>query len=99
VSPDRFRWVVSTVLLGGLAVSTALLLAGLVASWLVGWQGLVLGMPATALARIGLIVLIATPVLRVLVSVIGFILERDRLYALITAAVLGIVLASLLLVR
>ncbi|PZR63313.1 MAG: hypothetical protein DLM71_05245 [Chloroflexi bacterium] len=99
MSPDRFRWVVSTVLLGGLAVSTALLLAGLVASWLVGWQGLVLGMPATALARIGLIVLIATPVLRVLVSVIGFILERDRLYALITAAVLGIVLASLLLVR
>ncbi|MGI8871885.1 MAG: DUF1634 domain-containing protein [Candidatus Limnocylindria bacterium] len=99
MSPDRFRWVVSTVLLGGLAVSTALLLAGLVASWLVGWQGLVLGMPATALARIGLIVLIATPVLRVLVSVIGFILERDRLYALITAAVLAIVLASLLLVR
>ncbi|MDQ6682538.1 MAG: DUF1634 domain-containing protein [Chloroflexota bacterium] len=99
MSPDRFRLVVSSVLFGGLAVSTALLLAGLVASWLVGWQGMVLGMPATALARIGLIVLIATPVLRVLVSVIGFILERDRLYALITAAVLGIVLASLLLVR
>lgn len=99
MSPERFRWVVSSVLFGGLAVSTALLLAGLVASWLVSWQGMVLGMPATALARIGLIVLIATPVLRVLVSVIGFILERDRLYALITAAVLGIVLASLLLVR
>jgi hypothetical protein len=99
VSPERFRLVVSSVLLGGLAISTALLLVALVSSWLVGWHGSVLGVEVAHLARIGLVVLIATPVVRVLVSVIGFALERDRLYVLITATVLIIVLASLFLVR
>ena len=99
MSPERFRLVVSSVLLGGLAISTALLLVALVSSWLVGWHGSVLGVEVAHLARIGLVVLIATPVVRVLVSVIGFALERDRLYVLITATVLIIVLASLFLVR
>lgn len=52
-----------------------------------------------AITQLGLLILIATPVMRVAVSVIGFARERDALYVAITLAVLGILLASLLLVR
>jgi uncharacterized membrane protein len=52
-----------------------------------------------ALAQTGLLVLLATPVLRVAVSLVAFVLERDRLYALITATVLALLLLSILLVR
>jgi uncharacterized membrane protein len=52
-----------------------------------------------AVVQLGLLVLIATPVVRVAVSVIGFALERDRLYVAITLAVLAILLASLFLTR
>lgn len=52
-----------------------------------------------ALTQLGLLVLVATPVVRVGFSVIGFALERDRLYVAITLAVLAVLLASLLLVR
>lgn len=48
-----------------------------------------------AFAQAGLLVLLATPVMRVAASIAGFALEGDRLYALITLAVLGILLASL----
>jgi len=44
-----------------------------------------------------LLVLIATPILRVAGSIFAFLHERDFLYAGITAFVLLIVLASLLL--
>jgi Protein of unknown function (DUF1634) len=52
-----------------------------------------------AIAQAGLLVLVATPVSRVAVSLVAFLLERDRLYAAITAAVLGLLLFSLLVVR
>jgi uncharacterized membrane protein len=52
-----------------------------------------------AIAQVGLLVLVATPVVRVAVSLIAFGLERDRLYAAITAAVLALLLLSLLVVR
>ena len=42
----------------------------------------------------GLLVLIATPVARVVLSVVIFIKVRDRLYAAITSAVLMILLFS-----
>ena len=48
-----------------------------------------------ALAQAGLLVLLATPVLRVLTSVVAFALEGDHLYAAITLAVLAILLVSL----
>jgi len=48
-----------------------------------------------AFAQAGLLVLIATPVVRVMASVVAFVLERDRLYAAITIAVLAILLVSL----
>ncbi|HEY2888753.1 MAG TPA: DUF1634 domain-containing protein, partial [Candidatus Limnocylindrales bacterium] len=42
-----------------------------------------------ALAQAGLLVLVATPVFRVFVSLVAFALEHDRLYAAITATVLA----------
>jgi uncharacterized membrane protein len=52
-----------------------------------------------AIAQLGLLVLVATPIVRVLTSLVAFALERDRLYVAITAIVLGILLASALLIR
>ena len=46
--------------------------------------------------ELGVILLIATPVARVLISVFLFAAERDRLYVLITAAVLTLLLFSML---
>jgi uncharacterized membrane protein len=50
---------------------------------------------ARAIIQFGLLLLIATPVARVLFSVFGFALERDRMYVVITLIVLGILLYSL----
>ena len=52
-----------------------------------------------AFAQAGLLVLVATPVVRVMASVVAFALERDRLYTAITLAVLAILLVSLLGLR
>ncbi|MGB2676156.1 MAG: DUF1634 domain-containing protein [Candidatus Acidiferrum sp.] len=49
-----------------------------------------------AVIQFGLLLLIATPVARVLFSVIAFALERDRTYIVVTLVVLGILLYSLL---
>jgi len=45
-----------------------------------------------AIVMAGLLLLIATPIARVALSIIAFIIERDRLYTAITAAVLVILL-------
>jgi uncharacterized membrane protein len=52
-----------------------------------------------AIGQLGLLVLVATPMLRVLASLIAFALERDRLYVGITSVVLSILLAASLLIR
>ena len=52
-----------------------------------------------AMSQLGLLVLLATPVARVATSVVGFALERDRLYTAITVAVLLILLTSIFLLR
>ena len=46
--------------------------------------------------ELGVILLIATPVARVLISVFLFVAEKDRLYVLITAIVLALLLFSML---
>jgi uncharacterized membrane protein len=48
------------------------------------------------LIQLGLLFLIATPIFRVALSIVGFAIERDRLYVLFTAIVLFILLYSLL---
>jgi uncharacterized membrane protein len=49
-----------------------------------------------ACMQLGLLILVATPIARVALSVIGFALERDRLYTVITLFVLGLLVAGLL---
>jgi uncharacterized membrane protein len=54
------------------------------------------GLRARSIIQLGVLLLIATPVLRVVVSLVGFALERDWHYVLITAIVLSILLYSLI---
>jgi uncharacterized membrane protein len=51
---------------------------------------------ADGIVQLGLLLLIATPIARVVFSVIGFVKERDWLYVGITAAVLALLTYSLL---
>ncbi|MGA2004188.1 MAG: DUF1634 domain-containing protein [Terriglobales bacterium] len=46
--------------------------------------------------QLGLLLLIATPIARVAFSIIGFALERDRMYVTFTLIVLAVLLYSLL---
>jgi uncharacterized membrane protein len=46
--------------------------------------------------QFGLLLLIATPVVRVAFSIVAFALQRDRLYVMVTLIVLGILLFSLI---
>ncbi|MGZ3585994.1 MAG: DUF1634 domain-containing protein [Candidatus Limnocylindrales bacterium] len=117
--PDRLRLAVSRVLTVGVAISAVLLVAGLGAALLVGWEGSLLGgTPTTepiytlpgllaglavleplAIAQLGLYVLVLTPILRVVASLVLFAVERDRVYVLVSLGVLAILLAGLLVVR
>jgi len=49
-----------------------------------------------AIIQAGIILLIATPVLRIICSFIGFIIEKDYLYTAISLLVLLIILASMI---
>jgi uncharacterized membrane protein len=65
-----------------------------------GIGGIVAGalrLNSKAVVQLGIILLLATPVVRVLLSLLAFILQRDRLYTAITSLVLAILLYSLLL--
>ena len=57
-------------------------------------QGLLIFRPQAVIA-LGLLLLIATPVTRVAVSILTFALERDRQYVVITGIVLTILLSSM----
>ncbi len=46
--------------------------------------------------EVGLLVLIATPIARVLFSVVAFALQRDRVYVVVTLLVLGVLLYNLI---
>lgn len=119
MTPERFRMVVSLVLLTGVSIAGILIAAGFLGSLVVGWQGSLLGRPTgtsaatdfgqigeglsvlrpIAITQLGLLVLLATPVMRVATSVVGFALERDRLYVVVTLIVLTILLTSIFLLR
>ena len=51
---------------------------------------------ARSIIQFGVLLLIATPVLRVAFSLVGFALERDRHYVVITLIVLAVLLYSLI---
>jgi uncharacterized membrane protein len=50
---------------------------------------------SVSIVQLGLLLLIATPVVRVVFALAGFLLERDKLYTLVSAAVLAILVFSL----
>jgi uncharacterized membrane protein len=92
-APDtsHLERILGVVLRTGALASTVLLAAGL---------ALALGRPSAALGPIlvsaGLCILMATPVARVIASVIGYAADRDWTFFALTATVLGILLSSLL---
>ena len=117
-STDELRLVVARVLLIGVALSAALVLAGFVASLLVGWDGSLLGaapggdptdigalaeglrnLRPQAIAQLGLLTLILTPMARVAASLVLFAVERDRTYVVVSMIVLVILLTGLLVIR
>lgn len=51
---------------------------------------------ARSIIQLGILLLIATPIARVALSLLGFLLERDRTYVVVTALVLAILLFSLI---
>jgi uncharacterized membrane protein len=52
-------------------------------------------MHAAAIVQLGLVLLIATPVARVAMSLVAFILQRDRVYIVVTSIVLALLIYSL----
>jgi uncharacterized membrane protein len=60
------------------------------------WSGLRVLQPQ-AIIELGLLLLIATPVLRVMISVVAFNMEHDRRYVVIALLLLAILMTSFML--
>ncbi|MGH7042961.1 MAG: TSUP family transporter [Acetobacteraceae bacterium] len=103
--------IISGVLRGGVLLSVAVILGGIAyfyALRIAGLQphptfpdtlptvlaGLLDGEPL-AIVVLGLLILLATPVARVAVSIVAFAIEEDRTYVIITTLVLAILLFSI----
>ena len=59
------------------------------------WMGLK-ALEPLAIVQTGVVVLLATPVLRVLFSIFAFLFVRDYLYVVITCIVFAIILLNML---
>jgi uncharacterized membrane protein len=88
VSTRRLEHVISIVLRTGVVTSSVCLGVGLALS-LVGATSL-----AEVLLNVGVIVLLVTPVVRVLVSITEYVSERDWAFVMLTAIVLAELAAS-----
>jgi uncharacterized membrane protein len=86
---SRLERVVGTVLRGGVVVSSTCLTAGLLLSLATGGGGV-----AAFLLNAGIIVLLATPVARVVVSTVEYATEGDWPFAMLTSIVLLELIAS-----
>jgi len=86
VAADR---VLSLTLKFGAYTAFALIVAGLVLQLIVPWGGRVV--------VTGLVVLLATPVLRIIAACLQFLRERDFRYALVSFGVLAIVVLAYVL--
>ena len=51
---------------------------------------------SVSIIQLGLLLLVLTPVARVTVAIVGFLLERDRFYAMVSLIVLAILAFSLM---
>ncbi|HZE82637.1 MAG TPA: DUF1634 domain-containing protein [Candidatus Polarisedimenticolia bacterium] len=86
VAADR---VLSLTLKFGAYMAFALIVAGLVLQFVASW--------GSRVAAAGLLVLLATPVLRIIVACLQFLRERDFKYALVSFGVLTIVVLAYVL--
>jgi uncharacterized membrane protein len=86
VAADR---VLSLTLKFGAYMAFALIVAGLALQFAVPW--------AMKVTKAGLLVLLATPVLRIIVACLQFLRERDFKYALVSFGVLAIVVLAYVL--
>jgi uncharacterized membrane protein len=80
----RLERLIDAVLQVGVVVSSLCMAAGLALSLV----GLETSAAANLLLQIGIVVLLATPVARVIVSTIEYIAERDWIFAALTLTVL-----------
>ena len=62
------------------------------------WHGVIHG-DAESVIQLGLLLLIATPVVRVILAGVGFLMERDHLYFWVSGIVLAVLLYSLWHIR
>lgn len=111
----RAELVISNVLRGGVLLSAAIIVIGVVMFYvryaLLGardnqfphsFGAVIAGIAhgdARSVIALGLLVLLVTPLLRVAVSILAFALERDWRYVLITSIVLAVLLISFFLGR
>jgi uncharacterized membrane protein len=58
--------------------------------WTAAFQG-----RGRSIIQLGLFILIATPIARIVFSVIGYVFEKDYLYLVLTLAVLAIILMNI----
>jgi uncharacterized membrane protein len=86
VAADR---ILSLTLKLGAYTAFALIVGGLILQHFAAW--------GPAVAKAGLMVLLATPVLRIVVALIQFLRERDFRYALVSFGVLAIVVLAYVL--
>jgi uncharacterized membrane protein len=80
-------------LITGVTVSFAFLIAGLAMQYVAkGW-----GVDPSLLLRIGIAMLLGTPVIRVAVLAVGFVRERRTTFALVTFCILLLLGASVVI--
>ena len=108
---DPVERTIRAILLAGIALSVTLMAVGLVLGVARGTMLPRAMVPLSALpsalthldpaafVSLGLIVLVATPFVRVVGSLVAFAVERDRAYVLITATVLVVMCLGVLLGR
>ena len=90
----RLGRIIGRVLLAGVAASSAALAFGLALSLAPGFDA-----AADWLMNLGLVMLIATPAGRVVVSIIEYLADRDWLFAMLTLIVLAELVASVVAAR
>ena len=86
---SRLEHIIGVVLRVGVAISSVCLAVGLALSFVPAAET-----SASWLLHAGIIVLLATPVARVMVSIVEYVNERDWMFATLTAIVLLELMAS-----
>jgi len=88
VESDRLERTIGIVLRAGVTISSICLAAGLIMAIVQG-PG-----PADILLAAGVVILLATPVARVLISIVEYVREHDWTFVVLTAIVLIELMAS-----